>query len=164
MTNRTVEHNATGILLQVPVITNKTAKGLRLKQEDQLAYCVALFIRRNFPDVLYRFDIAADLHTTPQVAGRMKAKYRHDTGYPDLFIPEPKAFTDSSFHGLYVELKKSKKEVFLIDGVTYRKNAHLADQVKMLNKLQDKGYFAAFGWAEDDHVFQLIADYLITGA
>lgn len=130
------------------------------KQEESLAIKISHFLKAQYPKVIFRFDIAADLKLTQGQASKHKT-LQSGRGYPDLFIAEPK----NGFAGLYIELKKDKSEVFLKDGVTYKKATkkvknrsgviikeydHIQEQVKMLDILNKKGYKAVFGFGFDD--------------
>ena len=134
-----------------------------LKPESRLTYRVALFLKLNFPDEDYRFDGIADVFLKPQTLAKITAMYRHDKSYPDLFIAAPRTYGDRTYHGMYVELKATKSKVFLKDGKTMAKNDHLHNQARKLEVLNNKGYYATFGWADDNHVFELIVGYLMGG-
>ena len=81
-------------------------------------------------------------------------------GYPDLLILEAR----NGYHGLFIELKKSKSEVFLKDGTTYKKVKkpikqrgkivgyydHIQEQVKMHQMLRQKGYAVEWGFGLTD--------------
>jgi hypothetical protein len=100
---------------------------------------------------------------------KVKALQMKERGYPDLFIAEP----SKGFHGLYIELKKNKSEVYLKDGITYKKKKvsikahgriigyydHIQAQVKMHGKLRDKGYKVEFGFGVK-HSIEIIENYL----
>jgi len=151
-----------GQTYKLPIDAAVRTAGVVLKGEDLLAYRVALFLRENYPDVVYRFDASADLYMGAQtkiIAARVKLKYKHDTAYPDLFIAEPRVFSDASFAGAYIELKNKRKDVLTKKGTVLKKE-HLQKQHAMLVRLSQKGYFATFAWSDDENVFKIMVDYL----
>ena len=85
------------------------------QHEANISTNISKFMQRQYPKVIYRYDIA-DLNLTKPQAVRMKALQGERRGYPDLFIAEPK----KGFHGLYIELKKDYSDVFKKDG-SYKK-------------------------------------------
>lgn len=135
--------------------------------EHNLYEQIARYLQLQYPNVIYRFDIAADLKLTPGQAA--KHKRLHPTrGYPDLSISEPKiakpqcrALTDEerrklekgmefisvkilqNYHGLYLEIKKDGEKLTKKDG-SWR-TPHIAEQAEMLEKLRARGYRAEFG-------------------
>ncbi len=131
--------------------------------EARLSEKVSEFLQKQYPKVIYRFDIA-DLKLTMPQAVRNKKLQGDRKGYPDLFIAKP----SKGFHGLYIELKKDKSEVFKKDG-TYRvkwvyKNKvkqydHIQEQVKMHERLRAEGYHVVWGFGLDDTI-EKIRDYM----
>lgn len=102
----------------------------KYSSEHKLYEQIARYLQLQYPDVIYRFDIAADLKLTPGQAAKHK-RLHPERGYPDLFIAEPKiaktqcrVLTDEertelekgmefirvkiqqNYHGLYLEIKK----------------------------------------------------------
>lgn len=79
----------------------------RKKPEDRLSSRVANFIRMYHPDIIFRFDLAADMPLPPHLAKRSKELHgeKWNRGYPDLFI----AKCSKKYGGLYLELKAGDK-------------------------------------------------------
>ena len=153
----------------------------KYNSEHNLYEQIARYLQLQYPDVIYRFDIAADLKLTPGQAA--KHKRLHPTrGYPDLSISEPKivkpqcrALTDGerrklekgmefisvkilqNYHGLYLEIKKDGEKLTKKDG-SWR-TPHIAEQAEMLEKLRQAGYKAEFGVGFSE-CKQIIDDYL----
>lgn len=124
--------------------------------EHEVYKYVALYLQAQHPDVIYRFDLAADIRLTPGQA--RKHKRLHPTrGYPDLFLAEPVG----KYHGLYIEIKKDGESPFKKDG-TLKKDAHLEEQQEMLERLEFRGYKAVFGVGLGE-VIDLIDEYLEGG-
>jgi len=140
----------------------------RIPKEETLAIHIAHFLKAK--KLIYRFDLAADIKLTQGQAAKHKKLQMKERGYPDLFIAEPK----NGYAGLYIELKKDKSEVFLKDGITYKKAAkkvknkrgvvieeydHIQEQLKMHDKLRAKGYKVVFGFGLKDTI-EKIEEYL----
>jgi len=117
-------------------------------QESRIAEAVSSFLQVQYPNILYRFDIA-DLKLTMGQAVRNKKLNPH-RGWCDLFIAEP----NGKYSGMFLELKKSKDEVFKKDG-NMRKNEHLEEQKEMIERLKAKGYYANWGLGFDDSIKQI---------
>jgi len=92
-----------------------------------------------YPEVVYRFDYAADLKLTKKQATKMqRLQGKWSSGHPDLFISEPVG----EYHGLYIELKAER--IMKLDGSGLLKDDHLEEQAERLRLLNKKGYFACF--------------------
>lgn len=122
---------------------------------------VARYLQLQYPDVIYRFDLAADLKLTPGQAAKHK-RLHPERGHPDLFISEssPRCIDGSwkyEYHGLYLEIKKDgtklKREKDCkktLKGETKIRKAgdwwdlHIEEQAVKLEKLRQKGYKAEF--------------------
>jgi len=143
------------------VIPTPHTNFLKLKGEEFLAHRVALMLRRHYPSVVYRFDIAADLKIVPNLAKRVfartKAKYGHRKGYPDLFVA--KKSLCGQFSGLYVELKLNRSDWQTKKG-TLRQNKHVLEQYFMHTELARAGYAVLFADGDGDMVFHVLRNYL----
>lgn len=149
-------------------------------REHQLYERIAKYLQQNYPSVVYRFDIAADLKLTQGQASKFK-RLHPTRGYPDLFIPYIKFFipTDDERHeyiekygkdglpimvsehiraGLYLELKAEGNSPFKKDGLL-KKDKHLEEQQAMLEKLRECGYVAKFATGFDEAKI-IIDEYL----
>lgn len=133
-------------------LTAKYGKGLRML-EHELYKVIAGYMQMQYPDVIYRFDLASDLKLTPGQARRHKSLHPH-RGYPDLFIAEP----EGKYHGLYIEIKREGESPFKKDG-TLKKDQHLEEQQEMLERLDFRGYKATFATGFDE-VKTIIDNYL----
>lgn len=148
---------------------------MRVDREHQLYEKIARYLQLQYPGVIYRFDIAADLKLTMGQAAKHKRLHPR-RGYPDLFIAEPKLVvtdkerdavelgrSDNGWHlyyfaGLYLELKAEGNSPFKKDG-TLKKDEHLEEQNEMLENLRDKEYKAEFAVGFEE-AKQIIDDYL----
>lgn len=156
--------------------------------EHQLYEKVARYLQIHYPDVIYRFDLAADLKLTVGQASKHK-RLHPKRGYPDLFIAEPKHIWDTNkslgvrigfaddgetqlysqiVAGLFIELKKdgekllagprAKNRFLSIDGKEY-KTEHLKEQADVIYKLNQRGYIASFAVGFEE-AKKIIDDYL----
>ena len=121
--------------------------------EKDLHTKVCLFIKATYPNVVFRTDFGAGMPMSIGMAKRQKTLQSH-SGYPDLFIAEPKGV----YAGLFLELKTETNKVYKKDG-TLAANTHHKEQAKMLEMLRDRGYMADFAIGYKDAVDK-IQDYL----
>lgn len=108
-------------------------------REHDIYTMIADYLRYQYPTIIYRFDLAADLKLTMGQARKHKRLQRY-RGYPDLFIAEPKG----KYAGLYLEIKKPGTKIFKKDGAIVA-DAHIREQYGMLEDLRFAGYAAEFG-------------------
>lgn len=120
--------------------------------EHQIYEHIASYLQLRYPEVIYRFDLAADLKLTPGQARKHKKLHPY-RGYPDLVILEP----TKEYHGLFVEIKKEGTRIYKKNG-SYA-SEHLIEQARVLHNLQERGYAATFAVGLDE-TKQIIDDYL----
>lgn len=132
--------------------------------EHELYTLVAQYLQVQYPEVVYRFDLAADLKLTVGQAKKFKTLHP-ERGYPDLFIAKPKdglnmdtSGNPNYYAGLYLELKAEGNSPFRKDG-TLKKDQHLQEQMVMLEKLRRRGYRAEFATGFEE-AKRLIDSYL----
>ena len=129
-------------------------------EESRIAEAIGGFLKVQYPNLIYRFDVA-DLKLTMPQAIRNKKLQMKDRGYPDLFI----AFVNKKYYGLFIELKKDKAEVFKKNGELKRRinkktgKCHNQEQQEMLNRLNKLGYKAVYGFGLEDTISK-IKEYL----
>lgn len=162
---------------------------MRVDREHQLYVQIARYLQENYPDVIYRFDIAADLKLTQGQAAKFKRLHPR-RGYPDLFIAESRLDVGKEVDGMYeltgshLGTKDSPVEVFnkpdnemwhIYNGLylelkaegnspfkkdgTLKKDQHLEEQDKYLQTLRGKGYKAEFATGFNE-AKKIIDDYL----
>lgn len=109
------------------------------KREENLQLAVCKYLDFKYPNVIYTSDLSG---IKLSIGSAVKAKKGRCKRFkiPDLLILEPNKYSK----GLFLELKASKDELYLKDGVTIRKSEHIEAQVKTLNRLFDLGYCAFF--------------------
>lgn len=127
--------------------------------EAELRRMLARWLQLQYPNVIYRFDLGADLKLT--IGQARKHKELHPKrGYPDLFIAEPR----SCYHGMYVELKADGKSPYKRNG-ELRAGQHLEEQEEFLMKLNCRGYYATFatGFEDAKHLIELYLNKKLRG-
>ena len=115
---------------------------MRSNREYQICKDIALYMKLQYPNVLYHFDLAG-LNLSIAQAGMSKA-IQKGRGWPDLFIAEP----NENYYGLFIEIKKEGFKTIKKDG-TYV-TPHIEEQVDMLQRLRGKGYITSFGIGFDE--------------
>lgn len=132
--------------------------------EHDIYKMIADYLRYQYPNAIYRFDLAADMKLTKNQARKHKRIQRY-RGYPDLFIAETtiskirqKDGSYTAYSGLYLEIKKDDVRIFKQDG-TLVSNDHIREQFDMLHDLRHKGYAAEFAIGFEG-AKKLIDDYM----
>ena len=138
-----------------------------IKKEELLHLKVCDYLRKNYPDVLFRTDFSSGMKMTPGQAAKHK-KFQKSRAWPDLFIakPERDVFRCSYsghkyykfFGGLFLELKAEGTKLYKKNGEMVA-NKHYQEQAEMLKKLRSNGYAADFAVGYDQAI-QIITDYL----
>lgn len=135
----------------------------KYNSEHNLYEQIARYLQLQYPNVIYRFDIAADLKLTMGQAAKHK-RLHPERGYPDLFIAESSTNIWNSpvrewglHFGLYIEIKKDGEKLTKKDG-SWR-TPHIAEQAEMLERLRQAGYRAEFGVGFSE-CKQIIDEYL----
>ncbi len=122
--------------------------------EQQLVEQLARYMQFAHPDVLYRFDLAADLKLTVGQAARHKRLHPH-RGWPDLFVAAPRVdlqITDflPDRYGLFIELKREGTRIKKRNGEWA--SDHIAEQAAIHEHLRAAGYAAAFACGLDEAI------------
>ena len=157
-------------------------RSIKYNSEHNIYKLIAQYLQQQYPDVIYRFDLASDLKLTPGQASKHK-KLHPERGYPDLFIAESSENVNSKdwngvvrewgfYFGLYIEIKKDgtklkrdKDAKKPLKGETkIRKKGdwfdkHIEEQAEMLEKLRARGYKAEFGVGLEE-CKKIIGEYL----
>ena len=120
------------------------------KPEALLATRISNYMQINYPDVIFRFDLAADLKMTIGQATRNKRLHgKFNKSYPDLFI----ARANKKYGGLYIELKAMTKTGNVPN------TAHTREQGVIHQILRESGYKADFAVGFDQSKL-MIDEYL----
>lgn len=111
---------------------------MRNNREYQICKDLAIYLRLQYPNVIFHFDLAG-LNLSRAQAGMMKA-IQGGRGWPDLFIAQPgERF---KYHGLFLEIKP--------EGTRLTKKSyepatpHIGEQLEMIMALEERGYQAHF--------------------
>ncbi len=136
-----------------------------IKKEEFLHLKVCDYLHKNYPDVLFRTDFSSGMKMTPGQAAKHK-KFQKSRAWPDLFIAESGVveFKEDGLiahlrkNGMFLELKADGVKLYKKDG-TFRKNKHIKEQVEMLDKLNESGYYARFAVGYDEAI-RIITNYL----
>lgn len=134
---------------------------MRIEREHQLYEQIARYLQLQYPDVIYRFDLAADMKLTVGQAAKHKRLHPR-RGYPDLFVAEPidrdkGEISWKKFNGMFLELKKEGTRVLKKDGTPATE--HIGEQLKVLEALGKKGY-ACYMVCGFDEAKDVIDEYL----
>ena len=129
-----------------------------IKKEENLHLKVCDYLRKNYPDVLFRTDFSSGMKMTPGQAAKHK-KFQKSRAWPDLFI----AYTqfdgfEMKEGGLFIELKAEGTKLYKKNGEMIA-NKHYREQAEMLEKLRLNGYIAEFAVGYDEAI-RIITDYL----
>lgn len=136
-----------------------------IKKEENLHLEVCDYLRKNYPDVLFRTDFSSGMKMAPWQAAKHK-KFQKSRAWPDLFIAESGVvkFKEGNLiinlrkNGMFLELKADGVKLYRKDG-TLRKNKHIEEQAEMLEKLRNGNYYAEFAIGYKDAIEQ-IHEYL----
>ena len=86
----------------------------KYNSEHNLYEQIARYLQLQYPNVIYRFDVGADLKLTMGQAAKHK-RLHPERGYPDLFIAESSTNIWNSpvrewglHFGLYIEIKSNE--------------------------------------------------------
>jgi len=115
-------------------------------RETQIYRDIALYLKLQYPKVLYHFD-PTGLHLTKTQSGILKS-IQGGKGYPDLFIIEQTGYLGGGFKGLFIEIKAEGTKIYNKDGKIT--DAHINEQDVFLDALWRRGYLAVFGVGFDE--------------
>lgn len=121
-----------------------------MKPEYHLAKQIAQYLTALPSKPIFHMDLSGI--NLGVVRGSLMKAIQGDSGFPDLFIAEPRG----QYHGLFIELKA--KNIYKKDG-TLLSNEHNHKQSLFLSKLQSKGYYACFG-LKYESTKKIIDEYL----
>ena len=123
----------------------------RENKEYALSKAVATYLRLQHPHVLFHFDLAG-LNLSKAQAGMTKAL--NSRGWPDLIICEPSK--TGKYKALFIELKAEGTKLFNRSGGP--KTDHISEQGNIIERLNDRGFYADFGVGLDACI-RLIENY-----
>jgi hypothetical protein len=125
-----------------------------LKDEEYKIQCAVVeYLILQYPDVEFRTDMGG-IRLPLGLAMKAKRANGGRRAWPDLFIAEPSA----GYHGLFIEVKKDRLEVYGKRG-NIRRSGHISEQNEKLKSLRSKKYAAEFGMGFE-HCKKIIDHYL----
>lgn len=138
---------------------------LMRKTEENLHLKVCDYLRKNYPDVLFRTDFSSGMKMSPGQAAKHK-KFQKSRAWPDLFIAESGVvkFKEGDLivnlrkNGMFLELKADDVKLYKKNGEMVA-NKHYREQAEMLEKLRKLGYCAEFAVGYDQAI-RIITNYL----
>lgn len=136
-----------------------------IKKEEILHLKVCDYLRKNYPDVIFRTDFSSGMKMTPGQAAKHK-KFQKSRAWPDLFIAKSGLvrFKDDNNdliflrNGMFLELKAEGTKLYKKNGEMVA-NKHYQEQAEMLKKLREEHYCAEFAIGYEDAITQ-ITNYL----
>jgi len=128
-----------------------------LPSEYDLQVSLMQYMALQYPKILVRCDLGG-LRLPIGLAKKAKRLNPYTRGWPDILVAEPMKHGPRFYHGLFLELKRCRKDLFTKNG-KYRKTKHIEEQRAILQVLRQKGYFAAIPCGFDE-AKQVISDYL----
>lgn len=129
-----------------------------IKKEEILHLKVCDYLRKNYPDVLFRTDFSSGMKMSPGQAAKHK-KFQKSRAWPDLFIAcSDRDGWEIKECGLFLELKAEGTKLYKKNGEMVA-NKHYREQAEMLKKLRSEGYAAEFAIGYKDAIEQ-IHEYL----
>lgn len=129
------------------------AKRKNRKHEQKLQIQIATYLKLKHPEIIFYSDVASGCKLTIGQAVLNK-RMQYSRALPDMFI----AHTNRTWGGLFIELKKSKEEVYRKDG-SIREDEHIKEQDEMLKQLIIRGFKAVFACGFDEAI-SIIENYL----
>lgn len=126
---------------------------MRQNKEEHLSMQICKFLDYQYRDIVYTCDLSG-IRLPMGLAVKAQKQRCKKYKIPDLLIFEPR----NGYHGLIIELKKNRGEVYTKKD-EMRQNEHVLAQHASLHKLQSLGYYAVFGMGFD-HTIGIIKEYL----
>ena len=107
-------------------------------KEERIQIALSKYLKLQYPDVYFNSE-SSGIRVSIGTAKKMKAQ-RSKHKQLDMTILEAR----KGYNGLIIELKKDKEEIFTKKG-EYRNSEHVQEQLKSIELLRAKGYYACFG-------------------
>jgi len=125
---------------------------MKNQHEYNLQSSICKWLKYSHKEVIFLSDTIAAVKLTIPQGARNKSIQKEGFKTPDLLIFEP----NEKYHGLFIELKIESP---------YKKNGdlksseHLNGQLKSINQLKERGYYACFSWSFEMTI-EIIEKYL----
>ena len=131
----------------------RTAAKVRKKRgvlptEARIHEAFCRYVSTKYPHFIFTSESSGIRFTMGQA---VKAKkLRSSSKLPDFWLAEPRLI----YHGFFMELKRSREEVYRKDG-KLRDDERIQGQANILEQLRERGYCAEFGFGLDDCIAKL---------
>ena len=127
------------------------------RSEAELQKNVAIFLRIEYPEIIFHSDFGSGVKLHPYQAKMQKLQNGGKRAWPDMFIAKPRFINGEWKHGLFIELKKYGTRLKKKNGewATY----HIEEQAEVLKELEKNGYVAKFAIGFDE-VVDIIDEYM----
>lgn len=128
-------------------------------KESELQTKVADYLRLQYPNVVFHSDYGSGVKLTVRQATIQKRQNGFRRGWPDMFIAEKSALANgvTLFSGLFLELKRENTRLKKRNGEWA--SDHIAEQAKIIEQLNERGYLATFAVGFDE-AKEIIDKYL----
>lgn len=119
-------------------------------KESELQTKVADYLRLQYPNVVFHSDYGSGVKLTVRQATIQKRQNGFRRGWPDMFIAEKSALANgvTLFSGLFLELKRENTRLKKRNGEWA--SDHIAEQAKIIEQLNERGYLATFAVGFDE--------------
>lgn len=121
------------------------------KREQKLHESICHYLKFQYPNVVFISE-QSGLRVSPGISKKLKATRSVDT-HADLYILKP----IGKYSGLILEIKAV--DIYYKGSRVLKKNEHVEDQAKTIEKLNKLGYYATFVVGLDEAI-EIIDDYL----
>ena len=115
--------------------------------EETIQKQICQYVKMQYPDILFNTDLSGI--KLPMGLAVKVSKLRSSRAFPDLVFYEPRKINGKMYYGLFIELKKDGVKIFKRNGAVVA-NGHIKEQIKMITKLSEKGYYACFAIGFDE--------------
>jgi len=115
--------------------------------EETIQNQICQYVKVQYPNVLFNTDLSGI--KLPMGLAVKVSKLRSSRAFPDLVFYEPRKINGKMYYGLFIELKKDGVKIFKRNGAVVA-NGHIKEQIKMITKLSEKGYYACFAIGFDE--------------
>jgi hypothetical protein len=125
--------------------------------EKQLHSQICQYIKIQYQNIIFNTDLSGIKLSIGQ-AKQLKF-LRSSKGIPDIVIYHPMQIGQTTFYGLFLEVKKESPYKKMKTGYVIKENEHLREQKFIIDRLCELGYIACFVWSFD-MAKNLIDNYL----
>jgi hypothetical protein len=124
-----------------------------LRAEEQLQLAVCKYLDFKYPNLIYFCDMSG-VKVSKAQAGKSKMMRCKRYKVLDLLILHP----TGQYHGLMIEIKASKDQLYQKRNGEYLNNDHIKGQLETIIELNRLGYYATFACGIDECI-KIIDNY-----